>query len=296
MAGILLFAAPAWCAHGPHRDSNGAQEEKKDADDEAPKTLLRWASDAPPQGGPAGWDEPLASDRPDFTEASNTVGRGVAQLECGYTFLSDRAGADVSRQHSFPEALLRVGLLAEWLELRIAYNYSNASGTVSALPTDVSGSEDLYLGTKLGLTQQQGVLPEMAIILQMTVPTGSRAVTAGEVLPGVNWLYGWDLSENISTAGSTQFNREIDSVTGEPYLEFAQSWTIGYKLAEHWGAYTEFFTIVPDGADFDHTQSYFDGGFTFPVTNNLQFDVRAGFGVNAAADDFFAGSGAVLRF
>jgi hypothetical protein len=66
------------------------------------------------------------------------------------------------------------------LELRIAYNYSNASGTISGLPTDVSGSEDLYLGTKLGLTQQQGVLPEMAIILQMTVPTGSRAVTAQE--------------------------------------------------------------------------------------------------------------------
>jgi hypothetical protein len=56
------------------------------------KTLLAWPGENGTQGGPPGLDEPLASDRPDFTESSSTVGRGIWQLESGYTFIEDRAG------------------------------------------------------------------------------------------------------------------------------------------------------------------------------------------------------------
>ena len=68
---------------------------------EAPKTLLSWslAERRAPQGpeqsegdAPLREEEPLASDRPDFTEASSTVGRGRVQLEAGYTLVRDRAG------------------------------------------------------------------------------------------------------------------------------------------------------------------------------------------------------------
>lgn len=258
-------------------------------------TLMQWSYGTSFSGGPPGRDEPLASDRPDFTEASTTVGRGVVQIESGYTFIRDRDGGSTLTAHSFPETLLRVGVLAEWLELRAAYNYGVETTQFGGTATELSGSEDLYLGVKLGLTPQEGILPEMALMPQMTVPTGSSAFGAGEVLPGLNWLYGWDINDFLSTAGSTQVNRALDGVTGEPYLEFAQSWTIGYSLAERVGAYTEIFTLVPDGADTDKTQTYFNGGFVFPVTNDLQFDIRAGLGLNEAADDFFSGAGLVMR-
>lgn len=260
------------------------------------KTLFQWSYGTSFEGGPPGRDEPLASDRPDFTEASSTVGRGVRQLELGYTFIRDSEAGSTLNAHSFPETLLRVGVLAEWLEFRIAYNHGVQSSNFAGIATDISGAEDLYLGAKLGLTPQEGFLPEMALVPQMTVPSGASNFTAEEVLPGINWLYGWDINEFLSTAGSTQYNRALDSTTGEPYAEFAQSWTIGYTLGEHLGAYTEFFAIIPDGADTDHTQSYFDGGLIFPITNDLQFDVRAGVGLNRSADDYFVGSGAVIRF
>jgi hypothetical protein len=259
-------------------------------------TLFQWSYGTSFETPSPGWDEPLASDRPDFTEASSTVGRGKRQLEMGYTFIRDREDGDTVNAHSFPETLLRVGAVAEWLELRVAYNHGVENATFAGIPSDISGGEDLYLGVKFGLTPQEGILPEMALVPQMTVPTGHDGFTANEVLPGVNWLYGWDINDFLSTAGSTQFNRTVDSVTGEPYTEFAQSWTIGYTLGEHLGGYTEFFFIVPSGADTDHHQGYFNGGFIFPVTNDLQFDVRAGVGLNRAADDLFVGSGAVIRF
>lgn len=51
-------------------------------------TLFRWLVSPEASGGPV-VDEPLVTDRPDFTEASVTVGRGVLQIESGYTFVQD---------------------------------------------------------------------------------------------------------------------------------------------------------------------------------------------------------------
>lgn len=134
----------------------------------------------------------------------------------------------------------------------------------------------------------------MSIMPQWTLPTGHASTTAGVVAPGVNWLYGWDIAEWISTAGSTQCNMSVDD-DDQVYTEFAQSWTIGYTFTEHWGGYTEWFVLAPSGSDVARTQHYFDGGFIFPVTNDLQFDIRAGVGLNEPSDDFFGGVGAVIR-
>jgi len=260
----------------------------------ASPTLLRWNSDIEPIGGPPSMDEPLASDRPDFTEASCTVGRGVVQLEMGYTYLfDDKAGTQV-RAHSYPETLLRVGVLAEWLELRAGWTF--AADSIRGVAGTNDGHEDLYVGLKLGLTQQQGILPEMALMPQMTVPTGSRIYTNDRALPGVNWLYGWEINEFLSTAGSTQVNLNVDAESREPYLDFAQSWTIGYALTDRVGAYTEWFMLSPSGAETMPTEHYINGGFTYSVTNNLQLDIRAGKGLSEQAIDFFTGAGVVVRF
>ncbi|HUQ68215.1 MAG TPA: transporter, partial [Planctomycetaceae bacterium] len=160
-------------------------------------TLFFWPSDAEPQGGPPGPEEPLASDRPDFTEASCTVGAGVLQIEMGYTVFYDDDGVTRAVAHSFPETLYRIGVLDDWLELRIGWNYGAESETVGGVTANASGSQDLYLGVKLGLTPQQGWLPEMSLVPQMTVPLGSP-LTNDRLLPGANWLYGWDISDFLS--------------------------------------------------------------------------------------------------
>jgi hypothetical protein len=263
---------------------------------EVRKTLMQWSYGTSFSGGPPGPDEPLASDRPDFTEASVTVGRGVAQVEMGYTFISNDDPGISTREHSYPEMLWRIGMFAEWFEFRIAYNHLSGSELAAPLPIDnFSGGEDLYLGFKLGLTPQEGILPEMALIGQMTVPTGHADLTADETLPGVNWLYGWDINDFLSFAGSTQGNKAVDDA-GDVYFEFAQSLTIGYTLSDRIGAYTEWFVLVPSGSLVASTEHYLDGGFTYRLTNDVQFDIRAGIGLSERAADYFLGSGVVIRF
>lgn len=254
-------------------------------------TLFLWSEGTGVEGGPD-LDEPLVTDRPDFTEASSTVGLGVAQLEIGYTYTFDDDGTTSTKSHSYPEPLLRYGVLKEWLELRVGWNYaSEETGAARA-----SGGEDLYLGFKIGLTPQDDFLPEMALIPQMTVPTGADAFTSDEALPGLNWIYSWGINDFLSIAGSTQFNRARDEATSATYTEWAQSLTAGYSLTDELGAYTEWYAFFPNGAETARVEHYFNGGFSYLLSDDIQWDIRAGTGLTGASDDFFAGTGLAIRF
>ena len=274
-------------------------DKSSEAEPAGAKTLLAWQPGPEPEktGDDAGEvEEPskIVTDRPDFTEASSTVGRGRVQLEAGFTYIRDSDGLF---KHSYPESLLRVGLFADWFEARFGQNFSNALSHSDFGPIRTNTADDVYIGAKFGLTEQKGIYPEVALVVQSTLPTGPRAATAGKVLPGMNYLYGWDVNDFISVAGSTQGNARVDD-DGGSYLQLAQSGTVGYTLTEKLGAYTEFFALFPHGATAPDTapQYYFNGGFTYKFTDNFQYDVRAGVGLNRHSDDYFVGTGFAVRY
>lgn len=259
---------------------------------QAPRmTLLQWSYGTSFSGGPD-LDAPLVTDRPDFTEASSTVGLGVAQLEFGYTYVFDHDGTDQTIGHSIGEPLLRYGLLANWLELRLATNYINESINGAT----ATGIDDLYLGVKLGLTPQEGLLPEMALIPQATVPVGDDPFSADEFLPGVNWIYSWEINDCFGLAGSTQFNRRRDEADDASYTEWAQSLATSCALTDRLGTYGEWFALFPNSATTAKPEHYLNGGFTYLVTNDIQWDIRAGVGLNDSAADYFVGTGFSIRF
>jgi hypothetical protein len=276
---------------------------------EQPRTLFDWrvpAWELEPESEEPATDE-IATDRPDFTEASSTVGLGRVQLEVGYTFVRDREGGERLRAHSYPEALLRIGLFAEWFELRLAQNLLEERTIAPDGDTSIIGADDLYVGFKLALTEQKAFMPEMALVVQATLPTAKDPITAHQIQPGFNWLYGWDvIPGRLAVAGSTQFNQrasvlllpDTDSRFEHAFSELAQSFTINYGLTDQLGGYTEWFMIAPHRSLDPHarTEHYFNGGFTYKVFPNLQLDVRAGIGLNRQAADFFCGSGFGARW
>lgn len=233
---------------------------------------------------------PLVADRPDFTEAAATVGRGVVQLEFGYTYEDDR--------HSLGETLLRVGVLSEAVELRLGLSPVSVRAGTDGRRSTRTGTEDLYLGIKLALAEQEGLRPALVILPQMTVPTGSDAFTSGRTLPGVNFIYGWDVAEDVALAGSTQMNRAVTESRGaeEEYAEWAQSAVAGFSVGARAGFYAEWFAFFHAEPDGTRTEHYANGGFTWSFSDDLQWDVRAGAGLNDSATGFFAGTGLVVRF
>ncbi len=54
--------------------------------------------------------------------------------------------------------------------------------------------------------------------------------------------------------------------------------------------------LYPSYADTDRVQHYFDGGLLYLLSNNVQWDIWGGLGLNDHADDYFFGSGLSVRY
>ncbi len=123
--------------------------------------------------------------------------------------------------------------------------------------------------------------------------SGSSAPGAHDVEPGAKLLWSYDLTEDLALSGNVNFAVPT-SDTGR-FFQSAASVSLSYGLTDRLGVYTEYFGFFPNdrGGDCAH---YANGGFTFLVTDNLQFDIRSGVGLNEEADDCFVGTGFAIRF
>src|SRR5689334_1613128 len=84
----------------------------------------------------------LVTDRPDFTESSEVVGRGVLQVESGMTFEGDRQDGDRARAISAPQLLVRVGVTPRF-ELRFGGDgFVSQSIRTAGSTLETSGSSD----------------------------------------------------------------------------------------------------------------------------------------------------------
>jgi len=238
-------------------------------------------------------EEHLDADRPHFPEASTTVGKGRAILESGYTF-TKKGNSFLS--HSAPEALLRVGMFADWFEFRIGQNFLQQRQTVEGETTIASGAQDLYLGVKLGLTEQKGWLPATVVIPQMTVPTGSAAVTAGRVLPGVNVDCGWEVIKDVFNIELLIANNFVQDELGNSRHELATGLTGAFQLTKKLEVFAEWDAFYPTAGVSAAPRHYAVAGTVYFVTPNLQLDMRAGVGLNHHSNNFLAGVGFAARY
>lgn len=264
-----------------------------DATSAAPKTLSQALLGYPAVSSDKAGDDRVDPDRPHFPEASTTVGLGRAVLESGYTFTQKNG---ISRSHSYPEALLRVGALAEWFELRVGQNLVTEQRAVGGLTQHTGGLQDLYLGTKIALTQQIGLIPSMALIPQMTVPTGSRDETAGRVLVGFNADFGWEVVKDRFSVELLLANNQIKDELGGIQHQFATGLTGVFQLNKQLELFAEWDAFYPHGGLASTSpQHYAVGGLVYFITPDLAVDARVGAGLNHRSNDVIAGVGFSLR-
>ena len=235
--------------------------------------------------------ESIITDRPDFTESTETVPVGMTQIEAGVTFA--RFGNERSR--SLGEVLVRQSL-GRKTELRL--ELPTRSSTRSREFGGHAGFEDMAVGFKTMLSQGSGKMglgqPRVSLIGATSLPTGSRNRRSRRLQPEVKLLMGWDLSEN--TALSSNINYAYLSDDGKRFGELGLSLSLAHSLSEKVGSYVEVFGFVPNG---DRASSrYINGGFTYLVNPNFQLDARLGFGLSNDVDgaDNFFGFGAARRF
>jgi len=235
--------------------------------------------------GQDGWaEEPLVTDRPDFTESALTVGRGRLQVEGGYTFT--KKGDD--NNHSLGELLLRLGLL-ERLEARLGINPLSVVDRPGR--DESSGPDDINVGAKYNfIDASRGLVPELGLLGSAVIPLKNDDRPAA--IPALTLAAAWILSDDLSLASNLGW--VYGGVTDNRFSSFSGSVALGVSLGKRWGAYAEYFGFVRTGGN--PNENFVNTGLTFLVSPNFQLDGRIGTGFEDPQPNYFAGVGASFRF
>jgi hypothetical protein len=246
------------------------------------------------------YEEPIETDRHDFTQSARTVGRGVVQLEAGYSYYYKDTGHEIEHAHAMPEMLWRWGVTDD-IEFRLRWNYV----WLFADEEEARGSaEDLRWGFKLHVTEQERWFPESALEIRSTAPTGGATWTTDRVEFGSDYIYTWELAERWTLSGSTgfwtngggEFSLQPEPDEKDDFMLWSQSVALGFPMGGRMTGYVEYYGLFTHARFEELRQHFFDVGVDFLVTNNLVFDLRLTKGLSDDADDLIVGIGGGCRF
>ncbi len=251
-----------------------------------------------PRAEPEG---PIETDRHDFTQSSRTVGRGVAQVESGYSFFYKDDEEEIDTTHVTPELAFRYGV-TDRVEVKLRFNYAWRFAH-----EDADDAEDMRISTKIAILEPAGWIPETALVLRGSVPTGGQAWTTDAFQPGFSLIYTWEPAERVTFSaqsgandnGAGDVSLEEANLEGErrdQFVAWSQSAALGLPLSESNELYLEWFGIWSYGLEDEFVQNYVNVGIDHLVTDDFVLDFRIGKGLTNDSEDFFVGAGGGVRY
>lgn len=223
--------------------------------------------------------EPLITDRPDATEASSVVGKGTLQIETGGWYESFEENAITTENYTYNTTLVRYGVLDN-LEFRLGWDFTEGITKVNGTKQDnvTSGFSPLLLGVKIAIAEENGTMPEIALIGHI-FPVFSASEDYRPETTGIDFRF--SMSHTLSDRSSIGYN--IGGQWGNDSPEAAAIYTIayGYSITNKFGAYAELYGDLPEDSSANH---YWDAGLTYLVSNDLQLDTYIGTSITEGQD------------
>ena len=256
----------------------------------------------------------INTDRPDFTDATFSAGKGVTIIESGYTFREISNQSLAIHKQQLPEVLTRVGLTDEF-EIRMKWNglvMTQTTDPVTGLSANQFGGDDLNLGFKYEIAQQNGLVPMFTFVGSTMVPSGTHGFSANQLQPTANLVYGWGLrrwlylkmSTGVDFLRNSNPQLNVGTLQGSPITtrtfdntsDWHQSASMLYQVSKRIGGFAEWYSFFRDNGQDNRAQHFIDTGTFIYLTQHLQLDARVGKQLSTTDENFFTGAGFSVRF
>ncbi|WP_210465178.1 transporter [Rufibacter roseolus] len=231
--------------------------------------------------------QPLETDRPDQTESSSVVPLGTLQVESGFFWQVERRKGQKITDVLYPTVLLRVGLL-ERMELRFITEYCKSTLINDRGATSKRGLNAMAVGTKIYITEEKGLIPEISLLGHLTLPSGSSEFRPTYVAPD----FRLSLSHTLTNSLCLGYNLGYHWDGGTPEGTGIYTLSLAADISERSGAYVEVFGDKPEKGSWCHSA---DAGFTFSPRYNIQLDVSMAVGITSASPDYYLNAGLSFR-
>lgn len=241
-------------------------------------------------------DEPITTDRPDFVESSDVVGKGRFQLETSLAWERDRAGGVRTRLASTP-TLLRIGLGETW-ELRFETDGRLRLRTEEAgITARERGWSDLSVGVKWHQRDgdEAAGTPGLAWLLHVDVDSGSGAFRGQGLRPSLRFVAEWEFAGGWSAGLMPGLYRDRDD-NGRHFVGAMLAGVVGKSITEQWRAFVEVSGQQLAPARHGGSVVTLDAGVACLLDRNLQVDMAVSHGLNKNAPDLSWTVGLSARF
>lgn len=224
----------------------------------------------------------IATDRPDFVESSNVVGKSRFQVETSIGL--DRNTADSVREHTWSSpTLLRYGISDTW-EVRMESDgvirqrfTADASGTRQS----ERGYGDLSLGLKWHAMDASGNAPSLGLLFHADLDSGSAPFRGQGTRPSARMVAEWEFSNDISLGVMPGIGYERDG--GGTFG------ILGVVVGKGWNdrlrSFVELSSPRIAGTADGGTEASATVGMAYLITNNVQVDSAVSRGLNHRTPD-----------
>ncbi|USX19195.1 transporter [Oxalobacteraceae bacterium OTU3REALA1] len=241
-------------------------------------------------------EDEIATDRPDFVESSNVVGKGRFQIET--SLAGDRNKADGIKDKAYATpTLLRYGVSEDWeVRLETAGRIrATSTDTASGVRSKESGYGDVSLGVKWHVADEQGARPSIGVLAHVDLDSGSapfRAQGKGTSLRMVaEWELANDFSLGVMPGIASQVNDDGDRYTGGILgIVVGKGWTDEFRSFVEYSS--EQIAHVRDGG----TSSSLNAGVAYLLTKTVQLDTALSRGLNSRTPDWGWTVGLSMKF
>jgi hypothetical protein len=225
----------------------------------------------------------LVTDRPDQTESAITVPIYTLQIESGVSYENLKESGIGISNYTLGGTLFRYGL-SDNIELRVGTAY-----LVTTAKSTKSGFGNFLLGTKINLMREDYAPLDMGILAHALLPIGDAAFNPVKVEPEIIFALSKSVTERMSA--SVNFGGSWYSLIDEIYYIYSAS--MGYSLNDLSAIFIEMYGSLFTSYSPIHK---FDGGFTYLISNQIQYDISAGKEVSGIDSFWFMSSGISVRF
>jgi hypothetical protein len=235
---------------------------------------------------------PLITDRPTASASPLVVPPQTFQLELGYLFNRSGTGSDATDAQELPDLLARYGITST-VEIRLV-----ASGweIQRGVDGELTGFSDIKLGTKIALADGSGARPQMGLLVDVTLPVGSREFSGGEVIPTVLFLGANNLSRHLDLTYNIGPSIITEERSGGTETNVDLNYTVALSRSVGGGVslFAELFGAIAFGSD---RPGYLDfkAGTTILLSRLVQIDFRAGLGLAGDDPGWLVGAGFAFR-
>lgn len=240
----------------------------------------------------------FAPDRPTKATSPVTVDAGHLQYETdALIYTHSNSGGVSTQQFTAFDPLVKLGL-TDRVEFGLqfgGYNWVDAKvpGT-STKVLQARGVGDLTLRPKINIFGNEGGVA-LAVIPFVKFPTASRFLGNGHLDGGVILPFSAPLPYDFTLSFSPEVDVLRNGTNAGHHINFTQAINIGHPIGKKLTVYGEFYsTVGPDrGSPNIYTA---DVAAAYLLTDTLQADVGANFGLNKAAPNLQVYAGLSQRF